>query len=113
MYVKRTRRPRPPRARPAPGPRLHRHTLRSTLCNCRRPPAANAHAPCPAAPRAQALTYVAYMHVAFQPLVVNNYFWGGFKTTRPDLVKFIMVGGRVARACDRAVCPGAPVCVCA
>lgn len=45
----------------------------------------------------QALTYAAYLHVAFQPWVVNNYFWGGFKRTRGDLVNFILrlslVGG--------------------
>jgi hypothetical protein len=39
------------------------------------------------------MTYVAYVHIAFQPLVVNNYFWGGFKSTRPDLVNFIQVRG--------------------
>ncbi|KAI8475964.1 MAG: hypothetical protein J3K34DRAFT_402509 [Monoraphidium minutum] len=45
----------------------------------------------------KALTYMAYMHVAFQPLVVNHYFWSGFKGSRPELVKFILrlslVGG--------------------
>lgn len=38
----------------------------------------------------KALTYAAYVHIAFQPLVVNNYFWSGFKHARPDLVTFIM-----------------------
>lgn len=38
----------------------------------------------------QALTYLAYVHVAFQPLVVNNYFWGGHSHTKPDLVRFIL-----------------------
>lgn len=38
----------------------------------------------------QALTYIAYMHVALQPLVVNNYFWAGHSKRNPELVKLIL-----------------------
>ena len=41
----------------------------------------------------QVMTYIAYLHVAFQPLVVNNYFWADHKTQNPVLVTFIMVSG--------------------
>lgn len=39
----------------------------------------------------QAMTYVAYMHIAFQPLVVNNYFWAGHRQRSPELTRFILV----------------------
>ncbi|KAI8470820.1 MAG: hypothetical protein J3K34DRAFT_419078 [Monoraphidium minutum] len=41
-------------------------------------------------PANQWMTYIAYMHIAFQPLVVNNYFWAGHAARSPELTKFIL-----------------------
>lgn len=41
-------------------------------------------------PANQIMTYIAYIHIAFQPLVVNNYFWADYKVRCPDLTRFIL-----------------------